>query len=105
HEGLDYVGMARAGIKALLPGGHLTGASTITQQACRNLLLSQERTLSRKVKEWILTPRMEKALTKDQILGLYLNQINFGHSRYGIEEAALFYFGKHARELAVGEAA
>jgi penicillin-binding protein 1A len=105
HEGLDYLGMLRAGLKALRPGGHLTGASTITQQACRNLLLTQERKVSRKIREWILTPRMEKALTKDQILNLYLNQVNFGHSRYGVEEAALFYFGKHAAQLEVGEAA
>jgi penicillin-binding protein 1A len=105
HEGLDYIGMVRAGIKALLPGGHLTGASTITQQACRNLLLSQERKLSRKIREWILTPRMERALTKDQILNLYLNQIYFGHNRYGVEEAALYYFGKHASALSVAEAA
>ncbi len=98
-------GMLRAGLKALRPGGHLTGASTITQQACRNLLLTQERKVSRKIREWILTPRMERALTKDQILNLYLNQINFGHSRYGIEEAALFYFGKHASQLDVSEAA
>ena len=105
HEGLDYLGMVRAGIKALLPGGHLTGASTITQQACRNLLLSQERKLSRKIREWILTPRMERALSKDQILNLYLNQIYFGHNRYGVEEAALYYFGKHASALTVAEAA
>lgn len=104
HEGLDYLGMARAGLKALLPGGKATGASTISQQACRNLLLSQERTLSRKIKEWILTPRMEKALSKDEILALYLNVIFFGHQRYGIEEAALFYFGKHAKDLTLGEA-
>jgi len=105
HEGLDYFGMVRAALKSLLPGGHMTGASTITQQACRNLLLSQQRTLARKIREWILTPRVEKALTKDQILNLYVNQIYFGHQRYGIEEAALFYFGKHARELSLGEAA
>ena len=105
HEGLDYLGMVRAGIKALLPGGHLTGASTITQQACRNLLLSQERKLSRKIREWILAPRMERALSKDQILNLYLNQIYFGHNRYGVEEAALYYFGKHASALSVAEAA
>jgi penicillin-binding protein 1A len=105
HEGLDYWGMARAAIKTLLLGSRPTGASTITQQACRNILLSQERTLSRKIKEWILTPRMEKALTKDQILNLYINQINFGHGRYGIEEASLYYFGKHARDLSIGEAA
>jgi penicillin-binding protein 1A len=105
HEGLDYFHMARAALTSLLPGGHVTGASTITQQACRNLLLSQERTLSRKIKEWILTPRVEKALSKDEILNLYVNQIYFGHNRYGVEEAALFYFGKHAGELTIGEAA
>ncbi|MGQ0504133.1 MAG: penicillin-binding protein 1A [Myxococcaceae bacterium] len=105
HEGLDYFGMARAALKSAIPGSMKQGASTISQQACRNLLLSQERTISRKIKEWILTPRMEKALSKDQILELYLNQIFFGHSRYGIEEAALYYFGKHARELSIGEAA
>jgi penicillin-binding protein 1A len=105
HEGLDYMGMVRAALRSLIPGKRITGASTITQQACKNLLLSQERTLTRKIKEWILTPRMEKALTKEQILGLYLNQIYFGHLRYGIEEASLFYFGKHARDLNVGEAA
>jgi penicillin-binding protein 1A len=81
HEGLDYPGMLRAGLKALRPGARLTGASTITQQACRNLLLTQERKVSRKIREWILTRRMEKALSKDQILNLYLNQINFGCGR------------------------
>lgn len=103
HEGLDYVGMLRALWKTLK--GSTQGASTISQQACRNLLLTQERKLSRKVKEMILTRRMEKALTKDQILELYVNQIYFGHKRYGVEEAALFYFGKHAKDLSVGEAA
>src|SRR6266852_3947525 len=105
HEGLDYWGMVRAAAKSLLLGSRPTGASTITQQACRNLLLSQERTLSRKIKEWILAPRMEKALSKDQILNLYLNQIYFGHNRYGIEEASLYYFGKHSQDLSIGEAA
>jgi penicillin-binding protein 1A len=105
HEGLDYFGMLRAAFKVFLPGGHVTGASTITQQACRNLLLTQERRLSRKIREWILTPRMEKALTKDEILNLYLNEIYFGQGRYGVEEASLYYFGKHAFELSVGEAA
>lgn len=105
HEGLDYLGMVRAGVKALLPGGRMTGASTISQQACRNLLLSQERSLSRKIKEWILTPRMEDALSKDEILALYMNFVWFGNQRYGIEEAALFYFGKHAKDLSLGEAA
>ncbi|HYV47384.1 MAG TPA: transglycosylase domain-containing protein, partial [Myxococcaceae bacterium] len=105
HQGLDPVGMARAAVKSLLPGGRVTGASTITQQACRNILLSQERSFGRKAREWILSVRMEKALTKDQILELYLNQIAFGHARYGVEEAAVFYFGKHAKDLSMSEAA
>jgi penicillin-binding protein 1A len=105
HGGMDFVGILRAGLKALRPGRRAGGASTISQQACRNLLLSQERTFARKMREWILTPRMEKALTKDQILNLYVNTIWFGHQRYGVEEAALFYFGKHAKDLSLGEAA
>lgn len=105
HEGLDFLGMARAGLMGLIPGRRMTGASTISQQACRNLLLSQERTLARKIREWILTPRMEKALTKDKILELYVNFVYFGHGRFGVEEAALFYFGKSARALSLGEAA
>ncbi len=105
HGGVDFLGMIRAGFKALRPGKRAGGASTISQQACRNLLLSQERTFARKMREWILTPRMEKALTKDQILNLYVNTIWFGQQRYGVEEAALFYFGKHTKDLGIGEAA
>jgi penicillin-binding protein 1A len=105
HRGLDYVGILRSALKNLRPGSMKSGASTISQQACRLLLLSQERTLARKIREWILTPRMEKALTKDEILNLYVNSVYFGHGRYGIEEAALFYFGKHTDQLSLGEAA
>lgn len=104
HPGVDLIGMGRAVLKSFLPGRRLTGASTITQQACRNILLTQERTFGRKVREWILSVRMDQALSKDQILELYLNQIAFGHARYGVEEAALFYFGKHAKDLTLGEA-
>src|SRR5262249_47022708 len=95
-------------LRATLRGstsGQIRGASTITQQTCKNLLLTPERRISRKIREFILAPRLEKALSKDEILGLYLNQIYFGHGRYGIEEAALYYFGKHAAQLGVGEAA
>lgn len=105
HQGLDYLGIIRSAVKNLRPGGMKSGASTISQQICRQLVLSQERTLSRKIREWILTPRMEEALTKDEILNLYVNTIYFGHNRYGVEEASLFYFGKHAKDLTVGEAA
>lgn len=105
HDGLDYLGILRSAVKNLKPGGMKSGASTISQQACRTLLLTQERTLARKIREWILTPRMEQALGKDQILNLYVNTIYFGNNRYGVEEAALFYFGKHAKDLTLGEAA
>jgi penicillin-binding protein 1A len=105
HEGLDFFGIVRAAVKNLIPGSRKSGASTITQQVVKNMLLSPERSLSRKIREWILTPRVEQALTKDQILSLYINQSNYGQGRDGIEEAALYYFGKHARDLSVGEAA
>jgi penicillin-binding protein 1A len=105
HEGLDPFGIARAAIKNLIPGSRKSGASTITQQVVKNMLLSPERSFSRKAREWILTPRVEQALTKDQILGLYINMAYYGQRRYGLEEAALFYFGKHAKDLSVGEAA
>jgi penicillin-binding protein 1A len=105
HQGLDFLGIARSALKNLRPGGMRSGASTISQQICRRLLLTQDRTLARKIREWILTPRMEKALSKDEILNLYVNTVYFGHQRYGVEEAALFYFGKHASALTLGEAA
>ncbi|MEN9799163.1 MAG: hypothetical protein RL653_2859 [Pseudomonadota bacterium] len=103
HEGLDYAGMLRAAWRTVT--GRPQGASTISQQACRNLLLTRERTVERKLKEIVLTRRMEKALSKAEILELYLNQVYFGHQRYGVEEAALYYFGHGAKELSVGEAA
>jgi penicillin-binding protein 1A len=105
HEGIDPFGIARAAIKNLIPGSRKSGASTITQQVVKNLLLTPERSFARKAREWILTPRVEEALTKDQILALYINQSYYGQRRYGLEEAALFYFGKHAKDLSVGEAA
>jgi penicillin-binding protein 1A len=104
HPGLDVFGMTRAAVKNLIPGSRKSGASTITQQVVKNMLLTPERSLSRKIREWILTPRVEEALTKDQILGLYINQSYFGQGRSGIEEAALYYFGKQAKQLSIGEA-
>jgi penicillin-binding protein 1A len=105
HEGLDFFGITRAAIKNLIPGSRKSGASTITQQVVKNLLLTPERSFARKAREWILTPRVEEALTKDQILNLYINQIYYGQRRYGLEEAALYYFGKHAKDLSIAEAA
>lgn len=105
HAGLDYRHIAIALVKDALHLGKMAGASTITQQVVKTFLLSPERKLSRKVKEAILARRLEKNLSKEEILALYLNQIYFGHDRYGIEEAAQYYFGHTARKLSLGEAA
>ncbi|MFM2152842.1 MAG: hypothetical protein RL199_1277 [Pseudomonadota bacterium] len=105
HAGVDYVGIVKAFLGRLRPGGRLRGASTITQQVVKTMLLTRERKLSRKIKEAILARRLERNLSKNDILHIYLNQIYFGHGRYGIEEAARFYFAKGAAELTAGEAA
>jgi len=105
HGGVDYWGMFRAFIANLRAGHTRQGASTITQQVVKTFLLSPERTFKRKIEEIILARRLETSLTKQEILTLYMNQIYFGHGRYGVEEAARFYFGKHVAQLNVGEAA
>ena len=105
HEGLDYLGMLRALVRNLKAGHTVQGGSTITQQVVKNLLLDSERSYGRKARETILARRLEQHLTKDEIFGLYLNHIYLGHGRYGIEEASRFYFGKHASELGLAEAA
>ncbi|MDI1443792.1 PBP1A family penicillin-binding protein [Polyangium sp. 6x1] len=104
HKGLDYPGMLRALYKNLR-GGTRQGASTITQQVVKNVLLTSERTFDRKMKEVILARRIEQELTKNEILGLYLNHIYFGHGRYGIEEACRYYFGKSIRDATLSQAA
>lgn len=104
HEGLDYPGLLRAVARSLVTGNRMRGTSTITQQIVKNLILSPERSLARKVKELILARRLEQQYTKDEILALYLNTINYGHGRYGVEEASRFYFGKHIDELDLAEA-
>lgn len=105
HAGLDYRGMARAFIENVLRGRTAQGGSTITQQVVKTFLLSPERTLRRKVQEIILARRLSQKLSKEQILELYLNQIYYGHGRYGCEEAARFFFGKSVRQIDVAEAA
>lgn len=104
HAGLDYPGLLRAVAMGILRGGEFRGTSTITQQVARNLFLGFERSFARKIRELILAHRIEQFLTKEEILAHYINHINFGHGRYGIEEAALYYFGKHARDLTLAEA-
>ena len=105
HEGMDYFGMARAALSNIEAGKARQGASTITQQVVKNFLLSPERSFERKIQELILARRLEQALSKHEILELYLNEIFFGHGRYGIEEASKFYFGKSVREIDIGQAA
>ena len=84
---------------------NLQGGSTLTQQLVKGALLTPERTLTRKLKEIVLALQTEKLFTKDQILEMYLNQIPYGGSSYGIEEASKTYFGKHAKNLTLEEAA
>ncbi|WP_157906378.1 penicillin-binding protein 1A [Sorangium cellulosum] len=105
HDGLNYLGMLRALIVNLRSAEARQGGSTITQQVVKNVLLTHERTLDRKIRELLLARRIEQELTKDQILELYLNHIYFGHGRYGVEEAARFYFGKSVRQVTLAEAA
>jgi penicillin-binding protein 1A len=104
HEGLDYPGLFRAIVRGIWNGGNFRGTSTITQQLVKNLLLGSERTLSRKIRELILARRAEQEFTKDEILALYLNHINFGHGRYGVQEASRFYFGHDVDTLTLAEA-
>lgn len=106
HEGIDYLGMIRALFVNVRSGKKKQGASTITQQVVKTFLLTPERTLKRKFQEIILARRLEKTLTKEQILTLYLNQIYLGGGRYGMVEAAKYYFGKDdLNKLTIGEAA
>jgi penicillin-binding protein 1A len=105
HEGLDYLGILRAMYKNIMAAGIVQGGSTITQQVTKSLLLTPERSITRKIKEAILAHRIEKYLSKDEILYLYLNQIYLGHSAYGVEAAAETYFGKHVQDLNLAECA
>jgi penicillin-binding protein 1A len=104
HGGVDYMGMARAFVTNVLRGRKAQGGSTITQQVIKNLLLTPERKFKRKVQEIILAHRLSEKLTKEEILALYLNQIYYGHGRYGCEEAARYYFGKSVKEIDLAEA-
>lgn len=105
HQGLDYFGIIRAVIVNIKRGGFSQGSSTITQQVVKNLLLTPEKHLSRKIQEVLLSRQIEQALTKDEILAIYLNHVYFGHRNHGIERAAQFYFGIHAKELTLNQAA
>ena len=102
HHGVDPIGIARALVANVLHRGVSQGGSTLTQQLAKNLFLTQERTLSRKVQEVVLALWLEHKFTKTQILDLYLNRVYFGAGAYGVEAAAQRYFGKSARKLTRG---
>jgi penicillin-binding protein 1A len=105
HSGVDPEGVGRA-LTVLLQGGkHVQGASTITQQVAKNFLVGNERSLERKIREAIISFRIEAAYTKDHILELYLNEIYLGLGNYGVAAAALNYFNKSVNELTIAEAA
>jgi penicillin-binding protein 1A len=110
HGGLDFIGIGRAvlmAVKSRAAGGDKRdqGASTITQQVAKNFLLTNERSVERKIKEAILAVRIERAYTKDKILELYLNEIYFGIGSYGIAAAGLNYFSKELKDINIEEAA
>jgi len=105
HEGIDLVAIARAAINNLLAQRITGGASTITQQMVKSLLLSPERTYRRKMREIILSRQIEQNFSKNEILYLYLNQIYFGGGAWGVGQASRTYFGKDAQGLTVSEAA
>ncbi len=105
HEGISYVGIMRAFYKNLSAGKFVQGASTITQQVARGFFLTPERTITRKLKEMILARRIEKRLTKAEILSLYLNQIYLGNGAYGVQAAAQTYFDKDVKDLDLAESA
>jgi penicillin-binding protein 1A len=105
HEGFDAVGIARAIVSDLGQGRAAQGASTITQQLARNLFLSSDRTMERKALELVYAIQLERAYSKQQILGLYLSRVYFGSGAYGLEAAAWRYYDKPAERLTVREAA
>ena len=106
HPGFDWQGVIRAGLHVVFTGGEKTqGASTITQQVARNFFLSSEKSYTRKLSELFLARRIEQALTKDEILELYLNKIFLGNRAYGVAAAAEFYYGKTLDQLSLSECA
>ena len=106
HNGVDWIATFRAGLALIKHGGEVTqGGSTITQQGIKNTYLTQERTFTRKIVEILLAPELEKKYSKADIMEFYCNTNFYGHRCYGVEAASLYYFGKHAEDLAPEEAA
>ncbi len=105
HHGIDPLGIARAMITNIYKGKFTQGGSTITQQLAKNLFLTHERKITRKIKEAILAIWLEKELTKDEILSAYMNRVYLGSGTYGFEAASQLYFGKSAKDVTLREAA
>ena len=105
HYGVDPIGLVRAVVANVLHRGVSQGGSTITQQLAKNLFLTQERTIWRKLQEAVLAVWLERKFSKNEILELYLNRVYFGSGAYGVEAAAQRYFGKSARQVKLAEAA
>ncbi len=105
HGGIDPIGIARASLAVLMSGHAVQGASTITQQLARNFYLSNQKTLTRKLKEIFIAIHIDHVLTKDEILQLYLNKIYLGYRAYGVGAAAQVYFGKTVNQLTLSEMA
>lgn len=105
HHGIKPKAILRAVLVNLQSGEFSQGGSTITQQVIKNALLSKEKTITRKVKEWILAVKLDKQMSKEAILGLYLNEAPYGGNIYGVEEASIAFFGHRAGEVSLAEAA
>lgn len=105
HHGVSVTGLVRAVFSSVIQGKRIQGTSTITQQLIKNAILTNERSIVRKLKEILLSLQLEREFNKDQILQMYLNEIPYGSNIYGIESAAHSYFGKTAKELTLDEAA
>jgi len=109
HQGIEWQAMERAWQRNMAaehnPAARIRGASTLTQQLAKNILLSDERTLLRKIQELLLTMALEQLLSKQRILEIYLNSVEWGRGIFGAQAAASYYFGKHASQLSALEAA
>ena len=105
HKGIDYIAIGRAIVKDIIHVSLKEGGSTLTQQLAKVVFLTPEKTLKRKLMEAALAFKIEKSLSKQEILELYLNKVYFGHGAYGVEMAARTYFGRSARQLTLAEAA
>ncbi|MDR7077473.1 penicillin-binding protein 2A [Neobacillus niacini] len=105
HNGINYFAIMKAFFKNMISGDIVAGGSTVTQQLAKNAFLTHERTYTRKIKELIITKKIERTYSKDEIMERYLNQIYFGEGAWGIQRAAKTYFGKEASELTLSESA